>query len=218
MHSTVMAQRTSSVPDTFTGTRRSLLARLKSWDDSEGWREFFDRYGKLIYRFAMQAGLRDAESQDVVQETLLAVAKQMPGFRYDPVKGSFRRWLFNQTRWRIADAFRKRQRAELVQAASDDSSTGTAEMERIPDASAEPLEAAWDSEWRENQLARSLERVKPNVSERQYQMFHLFAIQGWSMAEIVRTLKVNRAQVYMAKMRVSKLVKAELAALEARER
>ena len=213
-----MVLKTSSLPDTFTGTRRSLLTRLKNWGDSEGWREFFDTYGKLIYRFAMKAGLSDAESQDVVQETLLVVAKQMPGFHYDPAKGSFRRWLFNQTRWRIADAFRRRQRADLVQRASDDSSTGTAEMERVPDASAEKLEAAWDSEWRENQLARALERVKAKVSERQYQMFHLFTVQGWSMEEIIRTLKVNRAQVYMAKMRVSKLVKAELAALEAKAR
>jgi RNA polymerase sigma-70 factor (ECF subfamily) len=218
MQSSVMSVKTTSASDTFSGTRRSLLTRLKNWDDSEGWREFFDTYGKLIHRFAMQAGLSDAESQDVVQETLLAVAKQMPGFRYDPVKGSFRRWLFNQTRWRIADAFRKRQRADLVQATSDDSSTGTGEMERVPDAAEEKLQASWDSEWRENQLTRALERVKANVSERQYQMFHLFTVQGWSMAEITRTLKVNRAQVYMAKMRVSKLVKAELVALEAGER
>jgi len=214
-----MAEKTTtSASDTFTGTRRSLLTRLKNWDDSAGWREFFDTYGKLIYRFAMKAGLSDAESQDVVQETLLTVAKQMPGFRYEPTKGSFRRWLFNQTRWRIADAFRKRQRADLLRAVPDDEATGTSEMERVPDASEEKLAATWDSEWRENQLARALERVKAKVSERQYQMFHLFAVQGWSMAEIIRTLKVNRAQVYMAKMRVSKLVKAEMAALDAGER
>ena len=36
--------------------------------------------------------------------------------------------------------------------------------------------------------------------------------------EIIRTLKVNRAQVYMAKMRVSRLVRAEMAALEAAEK
>lgn len=212
-----MAEKTPSAPDTFTGTRRSLLTRLKNWDDSEGWREFFDRYGKLIYRFAIKRGLSDAESQDVVQETLLAVAKQMPGFRYDPAKGSFRRWLFNQARWRIADEFRRRRPAASFQVVTDGTSTRTAEMERVPDASEEKLEALWDSEWREHQTARALERVKAEVSERQYQMFHLFTVQGWSMAEIVRTLKVNRAQVYMAKMRVGKLVKAELAALEARE-
>lgn len=141
-----MAVKPFSVPDTFTGTRRSLLTRLKHWDDSGAWREFFDRYGKMIYGFAIKAGLSDAEAQDVVQETMLAVTKQMPGFHYDPAKGSFRRWLFNQTRWRIADHFRKRQRAELLQAASDDDATGTTEMERVPDASEEKLEATWDSE------------------------------------------------------------------------
>lgn len=217
MHSIVTAVNTTCVPDTFTGTRRSLLTRLKHWDDSGAWREFFDRYGKLIYGFALKAGLSNAEAQDAVQETLLAVAKQMPGFSYDPAKGSFRRWLFNQTRWRIADQFRKRQRAGLLRAMPDDDATGTSEMEWVPDSSGEQLEAAWDSEWREHQLAHALERVKAKVSERQFQMFHLFAVQGWSMAEIIRTLKVNRAQVYMAKMRVSKLVKQELAALGANE-
>ena len=213
-----MAEQTTNATDTFTATRRSLLTRLKNWDDSEGWREFFDRYGKLIFGFGIKAGLSNAEAQDVVQETLLTVAKQMPGFRYDPAKGSFRRWLFTQTRWRIADQFRKRRRADLLRAVPDDDATGTSEMERVPDSSGEKLEAAWDSEWRENQLARALDLVKTKVGERQFQMFHLFAVQGWSMAEIIRTLKVNRAQVYMAKMRVSRLLKAEMAALDAGER
>ena len=217
MHAMVTTLKTTSAPDTFTGTRLSLLTRLKNWDDSEGWREFFDRYGKLIYGFAIKAGLSEAEAQDVVQETLLAVAKQMPGFHYDPAKGSFRRWLFNQARWRIADEFRKRRRGALVQAVSDETSTGTSQLERVPDGAAEKLQATWDAEWRENQLARALERVKAKVNERQFQMFHLFAVQGWSMSEIIRTLQVNRAQVYMAKMRVSKLVKLELVAMNAHE-
>jgi RNA polymerase sigma-70 factor (ECF subfamily) len=218
MGASVLPAELINAPAPFHGPPRSLLTRLKHWDDSGAWREFFERYGKLIYGFALKLGLSDAEAQDVVQETMLAVTKQMAGFRYDPAKGSFRRWLFNQTRWRIADQFRKRQRADLLQAVSDNDATGTSEMERVPDASEEKLQAAWDAEWRENQLARALERVKVKVSERQFQMFHLFTVQGWSMAEIVRTLQVNRAQVYMAKLRVSKLVKAELAALDAGER
>lgn len=203
--------------DTFTGTRRSLLTRLKHWDDSGAWREFFDTYGKLIYAFAVKAGLKDAEAQDVVQETLLSVAKHMPGFRYDRSRGSFRSWLFNQTRWRIMDEFRKRQRHSQSQAGGDESSNAIPDWERIPDPGAEKWETSWDAEWRENQLARALERVRHQVSERQLQLFQLFAVQGWSMAEITRSLKVNRAQVYMAKMRVGKLVRAELAALAAAE-
>jgi len=56
---------------------------------------------------AIKAGLNDAEAQEVVQETIVAVAKQM-GFKYDPKIGSFKGWLLHLTRWRIADKMRKR--------------------------------------------------------------------------------------------------------------
>lgn len=207
----------ASAPDTFTGTRCSLLSRLKDWDDSGAWREFFDRYGKLIHAVALKSGLGDAEAQDVVQETLLSVARHMPGFRYDKSKGSFRSWLFNQTRWRIADEFRKRNRQRTTPTPSTDDSRTDLDLDQFPDATVEKLQASWDAEWRENQVARALERVKTQVSERQFQMFMLFAVQGWAMAEITRTLRVNRAQVYMAKLRVTKLVRAELARMEAVE-
>lgn len=203
-----------SPEDSFASTRRSLLTRLKHWDDGEGWRDFFDTYGGLLHRFAVRSGLSEAEAQDAVQETLLAVAKQMPNFRYDPAKGSFRAWLFNQARWRIADAFRRRLRAGFGEPLPDANATDTAEAQPFADPAAGRLEATWDAEWREHQLTRALERVRAQVSARQFQMFHLVVVKGWAMAEITRTLKVNRAQVYMAKMRISRLVKMELARLE----
>jgi len=53
---------------------------------------------------AVKAGLNDAEAQqEVVQETVISVAKQMPGFRYDPTRGTFKGWLLKITRRRIAD-------------------------------------------------------------------------------------------------------------------
>jgi RNA polymerase sigma-70 factor (ECF subfamily) len=72
------------------------------------WKTFFDSYWKLIYGVAIKAGLDDAEAQKVVQETIIAVAKQMEGFKYDPKIGSFKGWLLHTTRWRIADKMRKR--------------------------------------------------------------------------------------------------------------
>lgn len=80
-------------------TRQSLLSRLKDWEDSDSWREFFQTYWHLIYNVAVKAGLTDAEAQEVVQETLIAVAKKMPNFRYDPAVDSFKGWLLQITRW-----------------------------------------------------------------------------------------------------------------------
>src|SRR5882762_11440295 len=74
-------------------TRASLLHRLKNWQDEASWQEFFDTYWRLIYGVARQAGMTDVEAQDVVQETMVSVAKHMPTFKYDPAIGSFKAWL-----------------------------------------------------------------------------------------------------------------------------
>src|SRR5205823_2324565 len=95
-------------PPEFMPTRSSLLSRLKDWDDAAGWREFFDTYWKLIYSAAVKAGLSDAEAQDVVQETVLSVAKKMHGFKYDRALGSFKSWLLQLTHWRILNQLKKR--------------------------------------------------------------------------------------------------------------
>ena len=70
-------------------TRQSLLLRLKDQEDQEGWQEFFDTYWRLIYSFCLKAGLSEIEAEEVVQETMISVAKQMPQFRYDGSKGGF---------------------------------------------------------------------------------------------------------------------------------
>src|SRR2546428_12249251 len=92
-------------------TRYSLLNRLKDLGDQTSWQDFFDTYWRLIYNVAVKAGLTDTEAQEVVQETVIAVAKKIAGFKADPARGSFSAWLMYTTRWRIADQFRKRQKA-----------------------------------------------------------------------------------------------------------
>ena len=79
-------------------TRQSLLGRLKDWDDDQSWRDFFDTYWRIIYSSARKAGLSDTEAQDVVQETVISVAKKMKEFKYDPALGSFKGWLKQLTR------------------------------------------------------------------------------------------------------------------------
>ena len=58
--------------------------------------------------------------------------------------------------------------------------------------------------------------MKVKVQPKQYQMFDLYVNQGWAMAMVTSTLDVNAAQVYMAKYRLSKLIKQEVERLENR--
>ena len=73
--------------DEFLPTRNSLLSRLKNWDDQEGWRDFFDTYWKFLYCIAVKAGLSDSDARDVVQETVVAVAKGLREGRFKAAEG-----------------------------------------------------------------------------------------------------------------------------------
>jgi RNA polymerase sigma-70 factor (ECF subfamily) len=204
-------------PDPFLPTRRSLLTRLKNWEDQESWRDFFDTYWGLIYGVAIKQGLSDAEAQDVVQETVITVWKHMPGFHYDPAIGSFKSWLLNTTRWRIADQFRKRPRhLDQVRDRPCEGADRTATIDRIPDPSVPDLEAVWEHEWEQNLADAALRRVKSRVTARQYQIFDLYVLKQWPVSKVARALGVSLGQVYLARHRIGNLVKKEARNLRAR--
>jgi DNA-directed RNA polymerase specialized sigma24 family protein len=101
----------ASLRQVYDRTRMSLIDRLSDWEDQRTWDEFYQTYWRLIYSVSLKAGLGRDEAMDAVQETVLTIAKQWKsGQKYDPAKGSFKTWLMNITRWRIADQFRKKQR------------------------------------------------------------------------------------------------------------
>ncbi len=200
--------------DEFIRTRRSLLSRLRDWDDGESWRDFFDIYGRFIYRIAHKSGLNDSEAQDVVQETLIAVAKQMPGFKYDPAIGSFKGWLHQITRRRVVDHLRKR--SPELQIASV-GPTGQA-VDGYPDHAGSGFESLWEEEWQKHVFHSAVQRVKRRVQARQFQMFDLFVTLQWPIKTVMSTLGVNAAQVYMAKMRVSRMIKEEVKLLKSQMR
>lgn len=194
-------------------TRLSLLSRLKDWNDQESWKVFFDTYWKLIYNAAMRAGLTDAEAQDVVQETVISVVKKMPGFSYDAAKGSFKGWLLQLTKWRVADELRKRQKGIEHRGYESPTSTGTDAMEHLADPSGLKVEAAWDEEWEKNLWDAAIERVKRKVDGKQFQVFDLYVCKRWPVTKVARALKVNPGRVYLTKHRISRLVKQEVAYL-----
>jgi RNA polymerase sigma factor (sigma-70 family) len=198
-------------PDKFLPTRQSLLVRLQDWDDQESWRDFFNTYWRLIYNTAVKSGLTDAEAQEVVQETVVAVAKQMQDQKYDSAAGSFKAWLLRLTRWRIADQFRKRRPDAAPAAEHPDETRRTAVIDRIPDPASLDVDAIWDEEWEQTVLEAATERVKRQVNPDQYQIFDLYVIRKWPARKVAKTLNVSLTQVYLAKHRIVRLVKKEVA-------
>jgi RNA polymerase sigma factor (sigma-70 family) len=189
-------------------TRRSLLTRLRDLNDDASWQTFFDTYWRLIYNVARKSGLADAEAQDIVQETVIAVARKIPDFRYDPSRGSFKQWLLLITRRRIHDHFRKLYRSLPLNVGSQEpSGSGTEEIAATslpPDAQ---IDAAWEDEWRGHVFQAALQKVRYRANPKQYQVFDYCVLQSFPASRVAQMLGLHVAQVYLAKHRMILQVK-----------
>jgi RNA polymerase sigma factor (sigma-70 family) len=194
-------------------TRSSLVERLKDWEDQKGWREFFDLYWKLLYCVALKAGLSDAEARDVVQESVVAVAKNLRDGRFEWRRGSFRSWLLTILHRKISNHFRARKQAPVSD--NGDSNSGTAFLDRIPAPSSEQVQEIWDEEWTKNLADAAIERVKRRIKAKLFQTFDLYVLKEWPVQEVARVMGIHAAQVYIAKYRVTAMIRREVQQLEA---
>ena len=195
-------------------TRATLIQRLKNWQDQSSWQDFFDTYWKLIYGVAIKGGLTATEAQDVVQETMIAVARHMPSFKYDPVLGSFKTWLLNMTRWRITDQLRKRGPFVGYHPAAEDTATGTRVIDKVVDPTGRDLDALWDAEWEKNLYDSAIARVKRQLDPQKFQIFDLYVNKVWSAKKVAATFGISVDQVYLAKHRTTELIREEVERLQ----
>lgn len=198
----------------FIPTRKSLLTRLKNWEDNESWRDFFNTYWKLIYGVALKAGLTHTEAEEVLQETVLGVARSIGEFKYDAAVCSFKSWLMQVIRHRIARQFDRRKRQAALRSFPDETSR-TPVLERLPDQN-DRLEALWEEEWEKNLMDAALARVKRRVPMEQYQIFDFYVLKKWPALKVARNLGVTVGHVYVAKHRISRLLQKEVRVLQER--
>lgn len=190
-------------------TRRSLLDRLKDAGDHASWEDFHRTYRGLLFGVARRAGLNEHEAGEAVQDTLIAVAKKLPDFRYDPGKDSFKGWLLQLTRWKVADQLRRRASAGEPLPDEDDEASSADPQAALPGA-LHGFDALWDAEWERHLLVQALARVKRQVNPEHYAIYHLNVIEERPAAEVRRTLGVGTAAIYLAKHRVGAALRREL--------
>ena len=188
-------------------TRITLLGRLRAKpDDPAIWSEFVDWYGQNIYAWCRAWGLQESDAEDVTQEVFLILSVKMHGFCYD-TKGSFRAWLKTLTRraWQLYTV--KQSKAGR---GSGDTVMGSLANLKARDDLTQRLEKAFDQEL----LKEAFNLVRLRVEPRTWEAFELLAMQNCPGAEVAARLKMKVATVFVARSRVQRLLREELARLE----
>ena len=187
-------------------THRTLLARLADAHDQTAWRDFHQRYAELIRGFARRRGAQPADCDDVVQEVLMALQKAMPGFTYDPARGTFRSYLKTIALRALDRRFRKNTAAASLELDGDAEPTA-------PD---DEAEQAWETEWRRYHLRLAMRAIEVEFNARERRAFELYGVAGRPVNEVARTTGLSVEHVYAAKSRIVKRL-GELVADQVRE-
>jgi RNA polymerase sigma factor (sigma-70 family) len=189
-------------------TRLTLLGRLKSApNDSVAWTEFVEWYGQKIYIWCRAWGLQEADAQDVTQEVFLKLSGRMQDFCYDP-HGSFRAWLKTVTHHAWQDYLSKKRKPG--QGSGSESALQRLAAIEARDDLARCMADAADQEL----LKEAAARVRLRIEPRTWKAFHLLAIEGRSGGEVAKILGMKVATVFVARSKVQRMLREELARLE----
>jgi RNA polymerase sigma-70 factor (ECF subfamily) len=188
-------------------TSLSLLERLVERPTEPDWRRLVDLYQPLLRAWALRAGLDDADADDLVQETLSVVFREVGQFRHVRT-GSFRAWLRTILAHRLRDFFRSRGYRPVAVGGSDF-------LRRLDELEAadSALSREWDREHDRHVAAQVMRRVEADVEPRTWLAFRRHVIEAVPAAAVAAELGVSPNVVLLAKSRILKRLRAELAEL-----
>ncbi len=70
-----------------------MIQRLQDTGDDAAWEEFASIYRPIIVRIALRRQLQFDDAEDLAQQVLLLVLKNISNWKTDPARARFRTWL-----------------------------------------------------------------------------------------------------------------------------
>jgi RNA polymerase sigma-70 factor (ECF subfamily) len=183
-------------------TRQSLLIRAQT-GETGAWTDLMNLYRPLILGWLNRQGVPARDLDDLSQEVLLGVVKNLAGFQHSGHRGAFRAWLRTIVCSRTTDYWRA-----LDAATPAGGSGAAAAMREIADPESE-LNRQWDEEHDRYVLHCLLDLVNEEFEPVTLQAFRRLAVDGVSGAEAAQELGLSVAAVYVAKSRVLARIRQE---------
>lgn len=179
----------------------SLLDGLRD-GSADAWSRLVDLWTPLLYGACLSRGFSRPDADDITQCVIIRVYKGLPGFQRDGVGKRFRFWIMKILRNEIAD-FCRRNAERLAGVGGSDHNIA------LQNASAD--EAVSDSDWFSpaRVMARLLELVKGDFSERNWKAFELVQFEHLTNEEVGNQLGMTANAVRQATHRIRKRIEEE---------
>ena len=172
----------------------SLLERLRLCPDEASWQRLVQLYTPWIQDWLRRQGLAVADVEDLGQEVMVVLVRELPRFTHDLRRGAFRRWLRIIALNQLRAFWRERKRQPIP-------STLETVLLQLEDPESD-LSRAWDRDHNAHVVRRLLELLEVDFEPTTWQAFRLVVLEGKSSPEVARLLGLSPVAVRVAKSRV----------------
>ena len=185
-------------------TSLSLLDRLCDPADAEAWNRLVEVYTPVLHAWLRRYDvLSPADVDDLVQDVLVTLSKELPQFRLGRERGAFRAWLRTILVHRLRYFWRARQHRPQAIGGSDFAE----QLEQLSDGQSQ-TSRLWDSEHDRQVMQRLFTLVEPRFAPETWQAFRRQMVDGESADAVAQALQMPLHSVYAAKSRVLKTLRA----------
>ena len=185
-------------------TSISLLNRLQQTDESKNWSRLIELYTPLLLTWLRKYDVQKSDAEDLVQEVLMAVSKDLRSFEHNGRPGAFRSWLRTILVHRLRNFWRARgNRPNALGGSEIDQRLGqledpTSEMSQI-----------WNQDHDRHVVKQLLTLAKSNFESNTWEAFRRVALEGAKADEVARELGISLNAVFIAKSRVLSRLRQE---------
>ncbi|MEO1979306.1 MAG: sigma-70 family RNA polymerase sigma factor [Fuerstiella sp.] len=189
-------------------TSMTLLNRLQQTDDPETWDRLVRLYGPLLTIRLRKYDVQSSDADDLVQDVLMAVSKDLKSFDHNGRTGAFRTWLRGILVNRLRNFWRARGRRPQVQ---DDSDIDR-RLSQLEDPASE-MSQLWNRQ-HDRHIARQLLALsQPLFAPATWTACSRVAIDGERSDVVATELGISVNAVFIAKSRVLSRLRQEVAGL-----
>lgn len=185
-------------------TSLSLLTRLRRSPESESWDRLVELYAPLIRAWLRKYDVQDSDADDLVQEVLLAVSKDLCKFDHGGQPGAFRGWLKAILVNRLRKFWRARDRRPQARGDSDID----ARLAQLDDPASE-MSQVWNRQHDQYLLRQLLALAEPHFAPNTWKAFCRVALDGSKPDVVAEELGISLNAVVIAKCRVLSRLRQE---------
>lgn len=185
-------------------TSLSLLARLQAGSDTHSWQRLVNVYEPILRGWMRGYAAAPQDADDVVQDVLVVLLRELPEFRHPGHGGAFRGWL----RAILVNRLRALWRAGRGRPTG----TGDSDFLQLADQLADPdsnLSRLWEEQHDQEVLTRLLHLMESEFEEKTILAFRRVGLEGVSPREVAAELGMSVGAVYMAKSSVLRRLREE---------